>query len=71
MNGKPPTKGASHVVFPFQHQLMTNMLPNIVEKIENIPSHVSCITCIMFFNFWMSCGGHQTFGMVVKSITNL
>jgi len=25
----------------------------------------------MFFDFWMSCGGHQTFAMVVKSITNL
>ncbi len=42
MNEKPPTKGASHVEFPFQHQLMTNALPNIMEKIENIYSTLTC-----------------------------
>jgi len=73
MNGKPPTKGASHVAFPFQHQLMTNVLPNIVEKIENIYSTLTCFMHYLhnFFDLWMSCDGHQTFAMVVKSITNL
>jgi len=73
INGNPPTKGASHVVFTFQHQLMTNVLPNIMNFFKKyiLSSHVSCITCIMFFDLWMSYGGHQTFAMVVKYITNL
>jgi hypothetical protein len=67
-------KQCPRVLFPFQHQPMTNVLPNIVKKIKEkcfLPSFTSCVTCITSFNLWMSCGGHDTFVMVVSFINNL
>jgi hypothetical protein len=39
-------------VFPFQHQLMTNVLPNIVEKVENIYSTLTCFMHYLHNVFW-------------------
>jgi hypothetical protein len=60
-----------HVVFPSQHQLVTNVLPNIVEKTREkcvLPSLASYITCTSSFDLWMSRGGHDIFTMVVSFI---
>jgi len=53
---------------------VTNVLPNIVEKTREkyvLLSFASYVTCLTSFNLWMSCGGHDTFAMVVSSINNL
>jgi hypothetical protein len=62
------------VVFPFRHQLVINVLPNIVKETKEkyvLPSLTSCVTCTTSFNLWMSHGGHDTFAMVVSFINNL
>jgi hypothetical protein len=53
---------------------VTNVLPNIVEKTREkyvLLSFASYVTCLTSFNLWMSCGGHDTFVMVVSFINNL
>jgi hypothetical protein len=62
-----------HVRFPIQHQLVNEVLPNVVETTKEkyvLPALVSCITCTTSFDLCMSCVGHHTFVMVVSFLND-
>lgn len=62
-------KQCSHVVFPFPHQLVIEVLPNIMEKTKQkyvLPSFTSCVTYNIFWSYeyvlswaWHFCHGCQ------------
>jgi hypothetical protein len=62
-----------HVKFPTRHQLVNEMLPNVVEiTMENYVLHAlaSCITCTTSFDLWMSHTGHDTFAIIVSFLND-
>ncbi len=61
------------VRFPTWHQLVNEVLPNVVETTKDkyvLPAFVSCITCTSSFDLWMSHVGHETFVMVVSFLND-
>ncbi len=62
-----------HVRFPTQHQLVNEMLPNVVETTREkyvLPTFASCITCIASFDLWMSRAKYDIFSMVVSFLND-
>jgi hypothetical protein len=59
------------VVFPSCHQLVKDVLPNIVTKATKIhvfPTLVWCVSSTISFDLWMSCASYDTFAMMVSFI---
>ncbi len=64
-------KQCGHVMFPSKHQPANEIYPSVVNKTMDkyvIPFIVSWITCIVSFDLWIFCVGHDTFDMVVNLI---
>jgi hypothetical protein len=62
-----------HVMFPFKDQLVFNIFPIVINKTMDkyvIPFLVAWITCIISFDLWIFCVGHDIFGMVVNLIND-
>ncbi len=59
------------VLFPSCHQLVKDVLPNIVTKATKIhvfPTLVWCVSSTISFDLWMSCVSYDTFAMMVSFI---
>jgi hypothetical protein len=57
------------VVFPSCHQLVKDVLPNIVTKATEIHVFLTLVWCVsstISFDLWMSCASYDIFAMMVR-----